>query len=188
MKRLIVIEGFDRCGKDTLLEDLEKNDIFVFKNDLEGLPKYDKEQDNFLEWLDNYIKWQIKTLNKLFEDHDIIVMSRFLVSDEVYSELFNRKHTVIEHIKDLRKDVMIFNYCLLFKDYQEYLDRLKIIHDNEIQYSKEDFDKINGLYEKNTNGYFSYRKWIFSYNTRQEVLDNFMKIYNVIYGKSDRKN
>ena len=58
MKKLIVIEGFDRSGKDTLMYDLIKEDLpntFIYLNDLEGLPKYDKEQDDFLVWLNKFI-------------------------------------------------------------------------------------------------------------------------------------
>ena len=52
LKKLFVIEGFDRAGKDTLLNDLEKIEnkkFYVYKSDLSGLPKYDKEQSDFRE-------------------------------------------------------------------------------------------------------------------------------------------
>ena len=52
MKKLRVIEGFDRCGKDSLMQDLSKENLpntYIYFNDLEGLPKYDKEQDDFID-------------------------------------------------------------------------------------------------------------------------------------------
>lgn len=173
MKRLIVIEGFDRCGKDSLLEDLEKNNIFVFKNDLEGLPKYDKEQDDFLEWLDNYIKWQIKTLNNLFKKHETIILTRFLVSDEVYSKLFNRKRTVVKYLEKLNGNVLIYNYCLLFESYDEYLKRLEMIGE-PVQYSEEDFNKINDLYKEQINMRVGKIKYVHATDTKEDIRKDFI--------------
>ena len=115
MKRLIVIEGFDRSGKDTLMKDLFDMNLpntYIYFNDLEGLPKYDKEQGDFLVWLNNFIYTQINTINELFDKYDTVIMTRLLISDEVYSLLFNREHTCIKYIDNLRKDVTIYNYCI----------------------------------------------------------------------------
>ena len=185
-KKLIVIEGFDRCGKDTLMSDLSNinSDFYVYSNDLTGLPKYDKEQEEFLVWLNRFINKQVNDLNELFETHDTIVMGRLFISDEVYSTLFNREHTTIKYMDQL-KNIEIIHYCLLFKDYKEYCDRLKKIGDNNIQYNKEDFDKINQLYvdklkESNLKYYINY---IYSYNTKRNILEDFLKYYKMVKNK-----
>ena len=187
MKKLIVIEGFDRSGKDTLMYDLIKEDLpntFIYLNDLEGLPKYDKEQDDFLVWLNKFIDTQIKTINKLFDRYDTVIMTRFFISDEVYSNLFNREHTVIKYLDNLRKDIYIVNFCILFKDYNEYLNRITNIKET-IQYSKEDFNKINELYNTELNKpYYHNIKVlceIVSQTTQKNLLDTFLNIYNYKY-------
>ena len=182
MKKLIVIEGFDRCGKDTLISDLKKikSNFYIYENDLEGLPKYDKEKEIFLVWLNKFIYKQINDLNRLFKTYDIVIMCRLLISDEVYSNLFNREHTTIKYINQLN-NVEIFNYCLLFKNYNEYLNRLSLLKDENIQYNKEDFEKINNLYkveiEKFNNSYINY---IISSNSKESILINFLKYYETI--------
>lgn len=187
MKKLIVIEGFDRCGKDTLMQDLIKEDLpntFIYLNDLEGLPKYDKEQNDFLVWLNKFIDTQVKTINKLFDRYDTVIMTRFLMSDEVYSNLFNREHTVIKYLDNLRTDIYIVNFCILFKDYNEYLNRITHIKET-IQYSKEDFNKINELYNTELDKpYYHNIKVlceIVSQTTPKNLLDTFLNIYNYKY-------
>lgn len=180
-KKLIVIEGFDRSGKDTLLSDLSNlnNDFYVYNNDLIGLPKYDKEQDEFLVWLNKFIDKQISDLNELFKTNDTIVMGRLLISDEVYSTLFNREHTTIKYMDKL-ENVEIINYCLLFKNFEEYCDRLKKIGDTNIQYNQEDFNKINQLYiDKLENSKYKYYvNYIHSYTSKRNILENFYDFYN----------
>lgn len=181
MKKLIVVEGFDRCGKDSLLEDIEQNDVFVFGNDLAGLPKYDKEQDDFLKWLDSFIEFQVKHLNELFKTHDKIVITRFIISDEVYSTLFNRKHTVMNHLNEFNEQVEIHNYCLLFDSYDEYLKRLDMIGE-QTQYDEKDFNKINELYERLMNeiGFRNKVKRIFASDIREDIKKDFLNYYNRI--------
>ena len=176
MKKLIVIEGFDRTGKDTLLKDLYNINLpntYIYFNDLEDLPDYN-DQDDFLEWLNKFIVTQINMINELFEDYDNIIMTRFIITDEVYSTLFDREHTVLKYLEDLRDDIEIYNYCLLFKDYDEYLKRLKIIKDDDVQYSKEDFDKINNLYKEILNDYNSYIEYITADTSREFILKSFL--------------
>jgi hypothetical protein len=182
-KKLIVIEGFDRCGKDTLMSDLSKqnNDFYIYGNDLTGLPKYDKEQEEFLVWLNKFINKQVNDLNELFKTYDTIVMCRLLVSDEVYSTLFNREHTTIKYMDKL-KDVEIIHYCLLFNDYNEYINRLKKIGDNIIQYDENHFNMINQLYIDTLNSlnYKYHINYVYSYNSRRNILENFYKYYDKI--------
>ena len=181
-KRLIIIEGFDRSGKDTLMKDLNKLNLtntYIYFNDLEGLPKYDKEQDSFLNWLNKFIQRQVNDLNKLFDTYDTIIMTRLLISDEVYSTLFNREHTTIKYMKLLRKDIEIYNYCILFDNYNEYLKRLDKINDKYVQYNHREFDAINQLYFQLVDFINNSKINLILANTLpKDILDNFLKLYN----------
>lgn len=178
MKRLIVIEGFDRSGKDTLMQDLGNNDLpntWVYFNDLAGLPKYDKEQEDFLNWLNRLIQMQVNKINELFDKYDNVIMTRFIVSDEVYSTLFNREHTVIKYLDQLRKDVQIINYCLLFNTWTDYLKRLELLEVDEAQYDNQDFYHINELYKNELYKYDGSRIFYIKYNTSKlEILKDFV--------------
>lgn len=181
-KKLFVIEGFDRSGKDTLMQDLydlNLKDTHIYFNDLAGLPKYDKEQEQFLEWLNRLIDKQVNELNELFKVYDNVIMVRLVISDEVYSQLFNREHTTIKYMDKL-KDVQIFNYCILFKNYNEYLSRLSKIMDNKIQYNEEDFNQLNNLYKDVLdNSNYEYQiYYILSNTTRKDIVNNFLCFYD----------
>lgn len=182
MKRLIVIEGFDRCGKDTLMNDLYNLSLpntYIYFNNLEGLPKYNKEQENFLVWLNRFVNTQVNTINELFNKYDTVIMTRLIVSDEVYSTLFNREHTTIKYLKNLREDIELFNYCLLFESYNEYLKRLQILNDLTIQYNENDFNKINNLYKDIIEklNYKSNINYVKAIDKQQDILNNFKLNY-----------
>ena len=182
MKRLIVIEGFDRCGKDTLMNDLYNLSLpntYIYFNNLEGLPKYNKEQENFLVWLNRFVNTQVNTINELFNKYDTVIMTRLIVSDEVYSTLFNREHTTIKYLKNLREDIELFNYCLLFESYNEYLKRLQILNDLTIQYNENDFNKINNLYRDiiEKSNYKSNINYVKAIDKQQDILNNFKLNY-----------
>ena len=193
-KRLIVIEGFDRCGKDTLLADLEKisslmPQVYIMKNDLTGLPSYDREQEDFLTWLNHYIQFQVNEINNRFNEYDTIIMSRFIISDEVYSLLFNREYTTRNYLPRL-VDCDIYNFCINFDNYQEYLDRINMLGDEEAQYDEDYFNKINKLYNNVSSNIFNFINdnklniimdycflYIKSTTTRLQILKNFLYEY-----------
>ena len=106
-------------------------------------------------------------------------MVRLVISDEVYSKLFNREHTTIKYMNKL-KDVQIFNYCILFKNYNEYLDRLSKIMDGKIQYNQEDFDNLNNLYKEvlDESNYNYQIYYILSDTTRKDIVNNFLTFYD----------
>lgn len=178
MKKLYIIEGFDRSGKDTLMNDLSKENLsntYIYFNNLEGLPKYDKEQDDFLVWLNKFIDKQTNDLVELFKKYDNIVMTRLIISDEVYSSLFNREHTTIKYM-DRLNDIEIYNYCILFLNYNEYLNRIKHLENEEVQYLQRDFERINDLYEEKliSSNYKYYINYIKSDTTPNDILQDFI--------------
>ena len=190
-KKLIVIEGFDRAGKDTLMNDLKdiksslSENVYLYFNDLpEDMPSYSKQPVEYLVWLDSFIDKQVKELNELFTKYDIVIMVRFYVTDFVYSYMFNRPGTVSRYLSKLDENVEISNYCLLFENYQEYISRLKMLEGDEFipQYNENDFNKINEKYVEAINmfedGYFGSKiKYIKSSTTRKEIIDDFISSY-----------
>ena len=190
-KKLIAIEGFDRAGKDTLMNDLKdiksslSENVYLYFNDLpEDMPSYSKQPVEYLVWLDSFIDKQVKELNELFMKYDIVIMVRFYVTDFVYSYMFNRPGTVSRYLSKLDENVEISNYCLLFENYQEYIGRLKMLEGDEFipQYDENDFNKINEKYVEAINmfedGYLGSKiKYIKSSTTRKEIIDDFISSY-----------
>jgi thymidylate kinase len=182
-KKLIVIEGFDRSGKDTLLQDLKNyikdNSIYIYENDLTGLPSYSKEQGKFLDWLNLFIDKQTNELNKLFETYDTVIMVRLIVSDEVYSHEFNRERTTIKYMNKL-DGIEINNYCILFKNFSEYSKRINRLG-FDLQYQKQEFEDINKLYSDilDNIGYKYHINYIKNWTTPEEILSDFINIYEL---------
>ena len=182
-KKLIVIEGFDRSGKDTLLQDLKNyikdNSICIYENDLTGLPSYSKEQGKFIDWLNKFIDKQTDDLIKLFETYDTVIMVRLIVSDEVYSHEFKRERTTIKYMNKL-DGIEINNYCILFKNFSEYSKRINRLG-FDLQYHKQEFDDINKLYNDvlENIGYKYNINYIKNWTTPEEILSDFINIYEL---------
>ena len=184
-KKLIVIEGFDRCGKDTLMTDFyeltmaqtyfnegKKDqqvyfDIFFRKNPFDGGYTMSGGLEETIDFIKNF----------KFGEEEI----DYLKSLGVFSTLFNREHTTIKYMDKL-KDVEIIHYCLLFNDYDEYLNRLIKIGDSNVQYNKDEFNSINQLYIDilNSLNYKYHINYVYSYNSRRNILENFYKYYDKI--------
>jgi len=149
--KLIVLEGEDRVGKEHLLEEIRARhpELFCYPViDLSGVPNYEKTMD-FVEYLKVFMRKQLDYLKEMAKTHDTIVLIRYIVSDEVFSELFGRQHIMHDlYLKEIEENFEIQNYCIVWKDYAEYLGRLKQI-DEDVQYSKEELDKITELFLKN---------------------------------------
>ena len=71
------------------------------------------------------------------------------MSEYVYADLFNRPNLFEDYINNILKGhFKIKNIILLWDTYQDYLDRLKMINDDYIEYNEDDFNKIKNLYLK----------------------------------------
>ena len=74
-------------------------------------------------------------------------MTRFLVSDNTYSEMFGREH-ILENLvteeKLLDDGVELKTFLLLWKNYDEYLKRVKASN-SKVEYTKEEFKKVQKL-------------------------------------------
>lgn len=75
-----------------------------------------------------------------------LMLVRLLLTDVVYSTLFNREQAVNRFHDKVFQHFNVENNVFLFENYSEYLKRLEIIGDKEIEYSEEEFYKVNDLY------------------------------------------
>ena len=167
MKTIIDIEGQDRAGKDTLLKDLEKEGFPIFSPDISHLPDYHNPE----EWKKALREFLIKQANDMdaLKD-DLLIIARFQMSEYVYSELFNRTNLFEESVNEIIKDKFKFrNIILLWDTYEDYLERLKMINDDYIEYDEDYFNKIKNLYlkYKNPNDKVVYVK---ANTTREELI------------------
>lgn len=152
--KLIIFEGHDQTGKDTLINYIKSKhpDFYLYKqktSEEQGIDYRDKKQ--YEKWLYNYIDNQIKELKEISKEHKTIIMTRLLLSDNVFSDCFGRSHIVENNFKeDLYDFFDVINITILWDNYDEYLSRVKSSN-GYIQYSEEEFNKIKELYEKYSN-------------------------------------
>jgi thymidylate kinase len=171
MTNLIVIEGQDRAGKDTLLHDLENIGLPIFSPDISHLPNYHNPE----EWraaLKLFLEKQANDMIAL--NVKDLYIARFQLSEYVYADLFNRSNLFEDCINDIIKNHFIIkNVIILWDTYQDYLNRLKMINDDYIEYNEEDFNKIKNLYlkHKKPNDVVIYVK---ANTSRAELMSQFL--------------
>lgn len=147
---LIVIEGQDRTGKDTLINNLvEKYGFYCYKqqeHEKTGVDYRNKEQ--YEKWVYNHIDKIYNDLLEISKTNKIILLSRLWISDNVYSDLFGRNHIVEKYFKDKFKDKFnIKTFILLWEDFDNYITRLQSINEN-IEYEVDEFNHTIELYKK----------------------------------------
>lgn len=149
-EELIVLEGFDRIGKDTQLEFFKHTEyhpneleVYIQKKD-EKMPHYRQDPEGFVKWLKDYLKNQAEDLCKI-DWSKRLIMTRLFVSDYVYSHLFDRPYVAGSVRRYLERHFTFRHIALLWDSYEDYLERIKKSGD-ELEYSKEEFDKIQQYY------------------------------------------
>ena len=146
-RKLLIIDAPDRAGKDTILNSMvPTRNLHVYKQNNTGIPHYRDQQDDFGTWLRNFLVRQNQLIidQKVSHDRDV-VMARLFTSDYVYSEFFNRSSNIDQIYSELEPHFDFYQFIILFKDYDEYLERCKV-SESEIEYSKDEFDRIQYLY------------------------------------------
>jgi len=149
--KLIIFEGHDQTGKDTLINYIKNihPEFYLYKqktSEEQGVDYRDKVK--YEEWLYKYIKSQIEELKDISKNNSTIIMTRLLLSDNVFSDCFGRNHIVEKNFKDdLYSFFDVKNITILWSDYSEYLKRVKASN-GYIQYEEDEFNKIKSLYEK----------------------------------------
>lgn len=153
-KRLICIEGFDRAGKDTLLRragvDWCRKVILYEQPEVEAVGVDYRDSEGFSKYLKEHFAVVIRDLNDLLSKPRCIMMTRFLVSDNTFSEMFGRDHLLEKAVKEgnlLKPDVELKVFLLLWKNYKEYLKRVEASN-SRIEYTEEEFKKVQKLMER----------------------------------------
>lgn len=171
---LIVLEGQDQTGKDTLLDMICDNNPNLYwykqKTHEETGTDYRKKND-YEAWLKDYIGEQLDELIEIGQEHSIILMTRLLISDNVYSDLFGRSHIVETYYKDkIYNNFNVLTSCLLWDTYDDYIKRISQ-YTNDVEYKKDEFEKTKNLYQK----YVGPNDIIYIKDdtTRQQVIDKF---------------
>jgi thymidylate kinase len=150
-RRLICIEGFDRTGKDTLLRragvDWCKDVILYEQPQVEDTGFDYRDSKGFSGYLKKHFSRVVSDLDDLLSKPRCVMMTRFLVSDNTYSEMFGREHILENMVNEanlLSDGVEFKTFLLLWKNYDEYLKRVKASN-SMIEYTEEEFKKIQKL-------------------------------------------
>lgn len=180
--RLIILEGFDRTGKDHLLGSFKKKHASDYSCEAyvqvipPTKPDYRKDPLAFREWLIGHIGNQVDDLVELAKNgKKTLMLVRLLLTDVVYSTLFNREQAVNRFHDKVFQNFNVENNVFLFKNYSEYLKRLEIIGDKEVEYSEDEFYKVNDLYVAAAQQFENLgAKSKFFYINGDEFLDKFL--------------
>lgn len=179
---LIILEGHDDTGKDSLL-DMIKNDfkdIYIYKQLSHEETKTNcKDKKSYEQWLIDHHNEIYDDLCKISDEYKIIIMSRFYITDNVFSDLFNRSHIVENNFREkFEKLYDVKNFIILWDDYNEYYKRMKRIN-QPLEYNEKDFNKIKELFIKyNDNDTICYIKDL---TTREELKSKFLKFISNFY-------
>lgn len=150
-RRLICIEGFDRTGKDTLLKraciDWCRDMIMYDQPQVEDTGFDYRDSEAFSRYLKKHFEEVVSDLKDLLGKPRSVMMTRFLVSDNTYSEMFGREHLLENEVKDkklLESGIELKTFLLLWKNYDEYLKRVKASN-SRVEYTEEEFLKVQKL-------------------------------------------
>lgn len=181
--KLIVLEGHDRTGKDTLLNDLKNDNRFiVYKQpETEDQPVDYKNPEEFKKFM---IKWIRKVLDDLYSitrsnKDKIVVMSRLWITDNVFADIYNRGHVVEKYfLNEIKTNFNVHNFCMLWKDYQKYVDRMNFIR-QPIEFNEKEFDKITERFQYYLTGTYlndesDYIYYILNDTTKEDIYNKFI--------------
>lgn len=150
-KRLICVEGFDEVGKDTLLNrvrvDWNRKVILYEQPQVEDTGVDYRDSAKFSEYLKKHFSRVVKELDELLSKPRCVMMTRFLVSDNTYSEMFGRERLLEKFVRAqnlLKPDVELKTFLILWKSYGEYLKRVAATH-QRIEYTEEEFTRVQDL-------------------------------------------
>ena len=135
--RIIVLEGHDRTGKGTLLENLKNrfDDFLVYNPVSAEKERVDyKNPQKFEEWIRKTIRKvldDLYTMSKLNGTDRPIVMDRLLLTDNVFADLFDREHVVEKYFgREIETNFKLTNYIMLWKNPEEDKDRVNLLNEN----------------------------------------------------------
>jgi thymidylate kinase len=138
----IIVEGFDRSGKDTYIRKLESFGYRV-------IPTPEKKRDLFATDKEAYRKFLLEnfdeTVTKLSENKSF-VCNRFHISEYVFSQFFNRDRIfdTFDEIENKLTQSTIIQYLEI--DYDTYLSRCDVTE--AVIYTQLEFDEITRLFRE----------------------------------------
>lgn len=180
--RLICLEGHDRTGKGTLLKNLKSqvSDFLVYNPVSVEEERVDyKDPQKFEEWIRKVIRKvldDLYTMSKLNGTNKPIVMDRLILTDNVFSDIFGRKHIVEKYFsKEIETNFNLTNYIMLWRNSKEYISRVKLLGENQ-DFTEKEIDDITNLFNhyKNKDDIV---KLIDNDDTPKDVFNDFYSIF-----------
>lgn len=177
---IIVMEGHDRTGKDTLMDMLDFNDFLVYKQpETEAQDTDYKNPEKFEAFMVTWIRKvldDLYTMSKLNGTDRPIVMSRLWLTDNVFADLYNRNHVVEKYfMREIEANFDVVNYIMLWRNYEEYKSRVKMIN-GSLDFTPQELDDITSnfnQYKKSAD----YVRLIDATDTKEDIYDDFIATF-----------
>lgn len=180
--KLLCLEGCDRTGKGTLLENLKQcfDDFLVYNPVSAEKERVDyKDPKKFEEWIRKTIRKvldDLYTMAKLNGTDRPIVMDRLLLTDNVFADLFGRDHIVEKYFgREIEANFNLTNYIMLWRNPEEYKDRVNLLKENQ-DFTEKEIDDIIRLfnhYKKSDD----IVKLIDNSDTPEDIFDDFVSAF-----------
>lgn len=148
MNNLIVLEGFDRTGKNSIAEACY-NTSYTILDKTPNKPDHFGDPTVFAKWVKEYA---INELDMMISLNTNIFRVRWMLSEYVYSTLFSRTSIVDAITAKSIQHFNVKNIVLLFDTYASYIRRVTILND-VVEYTEQQFNTINKLYYEAMNKY-----------------------------------
>lgn len=193
---LVVIEGQDRTGKDTLMWDILHNhpeDVIIYRQETCEEANIDyRDKEAFTIYLLKAFEKTYQDIKKLHEENPTktIVTSRLWVSDTVYSKMFHRVPVVESIYKDKFIELFgkhnIYIYTMVWSSWVSFNKRMDDIGDSKSidEYSYDEFLKVKEhfILESTSNATIADVRInrVSSGTTREEVYKDFDE-FNTIF-------
>lgn len=177
---IICLEGHDRTGKETIMNMLDFNDFLIYRqksSEEEGVDY--KNPEKYEEFVRNHVRKvldDLYTMSKLNGTDRPIVLTRLWLSDNVFADLFGRNHVVEKYfLREIEANFDVTNYIMLWRNYEEYVTRVKMIGGTVDFTSKEFDDTVSNFNQYKT--YKDYVRLIDATDTKEDVYDDFMATF-----------
>lgn len=175
--KLWVLDGHDCTGKDEIMNHLSFDNYLVYKQPTMEDQNVDyKDKEAFKNFMLRHIRKvldDLYTMSKLNGTDRPIVMSRLLVCDNVFSDLYDREHIVEKYFgKEIETNFDVTNYIMLFAEYSEYCKRVRMV-EGTIDFTPEEFDNIVSLYNIHKSPTDKI-KLIYANDTKEKELSDFI--------------
>lgn len=173
---LIDIEGFDRVGKDTLLNNLSNlPGLEIYRQPpVESFGVDYRDTKRFEPILREHFKKVISDLQK-FDGSKPVILSRFLLSDNVYSHMFIRERILEQEFNKVKDKFKLTTVLLLWDSFNDYVERVKA-SGSVLEYEEDEFKYIQHYFERYLEGDYAILNVKHS-DTEQDVFNRFLNLH-----------